>query len=628
MRAVAAFALRRVPTAADAEDIVSETFLVAWRRFDEAPGDLRPWLFGVARHVLRHHYRAAQRRDALSARLAGALATLGPARRSRLARRGAPALSEGDRDVLTLTAWEGLSHAEAGRVLGCSAAAVAVRLHRARLRLEALRPDAATPGSGSSKERRTMHDDPIAQLRALDPADEKELDELVAGLPGVGPLAPRGAAAAAPALPRSRCSRPPARRPRVVLVALVANPFSGSGTISSAEAKAQVADALDLAGRLARLAHPPVQQRHEGSGSATPQWSKPLTEDVWHAPDGRLVITSTNGAGESSTWLYAGGERRSYDTYDNTLTIHRFVLPADLRDEMRTYLPPSATDLYRAAYRVGKVRLAGIETVGGRRVYRLAFDWLGSSYTLVFDADRKVPISSQTRTPNGPVAGAPKRYFFTRVRYAAYRRVQPGERPRSPPGAAADPGQRQDRAGATDRRSGARRAAHPRGSSCARRRRQVQERLRTEDPACACDLLDRPAAPGRRARRSRPHPEQRTRNRVLRGRGRVRAPGGRGAPGHRRLRGPRRRVRHLRQPGRQGPDRVGQRPRCARARIRVRGRNGRARRDARRQRSSRRPRAPSSKSRRRSWSRSATAPSSAGPGPLPVRRRFRHAAAG
>ena len=49
VRAVAAFALRRVPTAADAEDIVSETFLVAWRRFDEAPGDLRPWLFGVAR---------------------------------------------------------------------------------------------------------------------------------------------------------------------------------------------------------------------------------------------------------------------------------------------------------------------------------------------------------------------------------------------------------------------------------------------------------------------------------------------------------------------------------------------------------------------------------------------------
>lgn len=271
-----------------------------------------------------------------------------------------------------------------------------------------------------------MHDDPIAQLRALDPADEKELDVLVAGLPGVGPLL---------------SAKPPRRRRRsrfallaaagavtaAVLVALVANPFAGSGTISSAEAKAQVAEALDLEGgwHVSRILQDSSGER--GSGSATPQWSKPLTEDVWHAPDGRLVITSTNGEGQSSTWLYAGGERRSYDAYDNTLTIHRFVLQADLRDEMSRYLPASATDLYRAAHRVGKVRLAGIETVGGRRVYRLAFDWLGSSYTLVFDADRKVPISSQTKTPSGAAAGAPKRYFYTRVRYAAYRRVQAGE---------------------------------------------------------------------------------------------------------------------------------------------------------------------------------------------------------
>jgi RNA polymerase sigma-70 factor (ECF subfamily) len=148
VRAVAAFALRRAPTVADAEDVVSETFLVAWRRFGEAPADLRPWLFGVARHVLRHQYRAGARRDALSARLAGALRGLGA---------GADdggwlidalrKLSENDRDVLTLTAWEGLSHAEAARVLGCTPAAVAVRLHRARRRLEALRParPASTP---------------------------------------------------------------------------------------------------------------------------------------------------------------------------------------------------------------------------------------------------------------------------------------------------------------------------------------------------------------------------------------------------------------------------------------------------------------------------------------------------
>jgi RNA polymerase sigma-70 factor (ECF subfamily) len=141
VRAVAAFALRRAPTAADAEDVVAETFLVAWRRFGEAPDDLRPWLFGVARHVLRHQYRAGARRDALSGRLAGVMAATGATSADHgWLVEALRELPERDRDVLTLTAWEGLSHAEAGAVLGCSAAAVAVRLHRARRRLEALRP--------------------------------------------------------------------------------------------------------------------------------------------------------------------------------------------------------------------------------------------------------------------------------------------------------------------------------------------------------------------------------------------------------------------------------------------------------------------------------------------------------
>jgi hypothetical protein len=76
---------------------------------------------------------------------------------------------------------------------------------------------------------------------------------------------------------------------------------------------------------------------------------------------------------------------------------------------------------------VGKVRLAGVTTIAGRRVYRLAFGWLGSSYTLIFDADRRVPISSETQTPTGRVgAHGPRRYFYTRVRYTAYERVPPG----------------------------------------------------------------------------------------------------------------------------------------------------------------------------------------------------------
>jgi hypothetical protein len=271
-------------------------------------------------------------------------------------------------------------------------------------------------------------DDPIALLRALDPADEKDVDALVGRLADAG--TPIRALAQRP--PRSGWTRRraawlvvAAAAVAVTLAALVADPFSRSGAISSAQAKAQVARALDLAGgwHVTRI----TQYGGEGRGSPTPHWSKPTSDDLWHAPDGRLVITTSDPSGDTSTWLYARGERRSYDSHGETLTIHRFVRAADLRDEMRTYLPSSAADLYRAAYRVGKVRLAGIETVGGRRVYRLAFEWLGSRYTLVFDAQRQVPISSESRTPNGPSsAKGPKRYFFTRVRYTAYQRVQPG----------------------------------------------------------------------------------------------------------------------------------------------------------------------------------------------------------
>jgi RNA polymerase sigma-70 factor, ECF subfamily len=45
------------------------------------------------------------------------------------------ALSEAEREVLMLAAWEELSSSEAARVLGCSATAYRIRLHRARKRL-------------------------------------------------------------------------------------------------------------------------------------------------------------------------------------------------------------------------------------------------------------------------------------------------------------------------------------------------------------------------------------------------------------------------------------------------------------------------------------------------------------
>ena len=136
-----AYAASRVGGQA-ADEVVSETFIVAWRRFAEMPAAALPWLLGVARNVIRDSVRAQTRRDSLAAELrrwtTEAESDVADGVVDRIAMlRALAALSDGDREVLTLVAWQGLSYREAARVLGCSAASLRVRLHRARRRLTA-----------------------------------------------------------------------------------------------------------------------------------------------------------------------------------------------------------------------------------------------------------------------------------------------------------------------------------------------------------------------------------------------------------------------------------------------------------------------------------------------------------
>lgn len=133
--------------ASEPEDLTTEVFLVAWRRRSELPDAPLPWLYGVARKVLANHRRGAGRRDALAER-AGAHAELAapdPADayglRDELAR-ALGALSDADRELVLLVAWEGLSVREAAAALGCRSGTAAVRLHRARRRLHTALGDA------------------------------------------------------------------------------------------------------------------------------------------------------------------------------------------------------------------------------------------------------------------------------------------------------------------------------------------------------------------------------------------------------------------------------------------------------------------------------------------------------
>ncbi len=138
-KAVYAFARRRTGSA-DADEVVSETFLVAWRRLDDVPTEALPWLLGVARRCLANLDRGEARQGAVRLRLASSARALvtdvaDPSTLSAEMRRSLARLSPGERDAITLVAWEGLTPDEAAIALGCSRAAVYLRLHRARRRL-------------------------------------------------------------------------------------------------------------------------------------------------------------------------------------------------------------------------------------------------------------------------------------------------------------------------------------------------------------------------------------------------------------------------------------------------------------------------------------------------------------
>ena len=142
--AVVAYAHRRTATPVDAQDVVADTFAIAWRRLSEVPeGDAAlPWLYGVARRVLANQRRGNQRRADLTARLRGqgSLApdvegqvVAGDERRTVLA--ALSRLRPADQEILRLAVWEELPHRDIAGVVGCSESSVAVRLHRARSRL-------------------------------------------------------------------------------------------------------------------------------------------------------------------------------------------------------------------------------------------------------------------------------------------------------------------------------------------------------------------------------------------------------------------------------------------------------------------------------------------------------------
>jgi RNA polymerase sigma-70 factor (ECF subfamily) len=146
---VASFLRRRVGLEA-AQDALSETFLVAFRRradFDRTWESARPWLLGIASRVLKkhraneaRHWRAvvasAGRDDAADeGGLEGAVGRLDAAAALRELAPRIEALSARDRETLLLYAWGDLTQSEIALALGIPVGTVGSRLNRIRRKL-------------------------------------------------------------------------------------------------------------------------------------------------------------------------------------------------------------------------------------------------------------------------------------------------------------------------------------------------------------------------------------------------------------------------------------------------------------------------------------------------------------
>jgi RNA polymerase sigma factor (sigma-70 family) len=132
-----------------ADDVTSETFLVAWEQlatYDLDREDARPWLFGIATNLLRRHHRAEAKvlkaavkaasresvnddSDRIAAQVDAVVATGRIARTLKL-------MAAIDRETLLLYAWADLTYEGIAQAMDVPVGTVRSRLNRARRTLQ------------------------------------------------------------------------------------------------------------------------------------------------------------------------------------------------------------------------------------------------------------------------------------------------------------------------------------------------------------------------------------------------------------------------------------------------------------------------------------------------------------
>jgi len=136
---------RRRTSAELVDDVVGDTFLIAWRKIDQVPrgSEVLPWLYGVAYRVLGHQWRGDSRRRLLDRKLRsiGKEPPMIPEevlvmrQESRQVLDALSGLKPIDQEILLLSAWEELPQVDIAVTLNISIGAVRQRLHEAKKNL-------------------------------------------------------------------------------------------------------------------------------------------------------------------------------------------------------------------------------------------------------------------------------------------------------------------------------------------------------------------------------------------------------------------------------------------------------------------------------------------------------------
>jgi RNA polymerase sigma-70 factor (ECF subfamily) len=140
-----------------AADVTAETFAQAMRSADrmDPARDARPWLFGIASNVIRHHRRAERRRirgyAAVEHQSDVAGANGHPESETLLRARLVDALTRldaRDREALLLFAWADLTYEEIATALEIPLGTVRSRIHRARRMVRESLADSGVSSNG------------------------------------------------------------------------------------------------------------------------------------------------------------------------------------------------------------------------------------------------------------------------------------------------------------------------------------------------------------------------------------------------------------------------------------------------------------------------------------------------